>query len=55
MPAGLADAFDGDFSSIHLWQCGEFGDGAVEILDRLAVLERVADVATVQRVLVGCL
>ncbi len=55
MAAGLADARDGDLRLIDLRQRGELGDRRVEILHRLGIAHVVADVAAMQRVLVGML
>ena len=55
MTPGLADALDGDPFGVDLGQGGEFRNCAVEIVDGFHVLERVAGVAAVQRLLVGML
>ncbi len=53
MPPGLTHALDGDLRRVDLGHLREFVDRDVEKLDRLRIPERIADVAAMQRVLVG--
>ena len=53
MTAGLADALHRDLGAIDLRQLGEFGNRGRDMLVQLGVLERVADIAAVQRILIG--
>ena len=55
MAAGLADAFDGDLAAIDLRQLLELGNRGCDVRVRFGVLDRIADVAAMQGVLIRML
>ena len=56
MPSGLADALDGDLAGVDLRQLLQLGDGGCSnVLVRFRVLDRIADVAAMQRLLIRML